>query len=82
MPSASCATVVFAADVAKIDRLTESTAKCGRLFVEIAQIRVLDAIFALHLLDEQFAVAVDDDAVMIAEFQSVFQGANDARYSA
>src|SRR5262249_18553681 len=46
------------------------------LFVEVAEVLVLDAVLAAHLLDEQFAVAVDEDAMVGAEFQGMFQGAD------
>ena len=45
------------------DHLFESISQLAGLLIQHAQVRVLDAILPVHLLDEKFAVAVNDESL-------------------
>ena len=48
----------------------------ARLFVERLKSFILHAVFAVHLLHDQFAVAIDAKAMLAAQAGRVFQGAD------
>src|SRR6202035_5537509 len=45
---------------------------------ETAQLLILDAILTVHLFDEQFAVAVNEQRVLRAKLQRMFQSAHES----
>src|SRR3954452_16696921 len=66
--------VLLAADVAEGDRAAEPGPEGLGLLVQAAQLLALDPVFAVHLLDQQLAVAVEKDGVFGTQLEGVLQG--------
>src|SRR5579883_1891191 len=64
--------VLLSPHVANRHGAIEAPTQGARLFVQAAQFLIFDPILAVHLFDHQFAVAVDDDAMVRPHLEGAF----------